>query len=51
MGHIPNSCVTCPYEHCCNTAMAFSDCHFYGVRNEKVSLATRLKNFFGKLFK
>ena len=51
MGNIPNNCVTCPFEHSCNTAMAFPDCHFYGIRNEKVSPVTRLKNFFGKLFK
>ena len=48
MGNIPNSCVTCPYEHSCNTAMAFPDCHFYNMRKERVSLITRLKNLFGK---
>lgn len=51
MGNIPNSCVTCPFEHSCNTAMAFSDCHFYYARNEHTPLMTRLKNYFGKLFK
>ena len=51
MGNIPNNCVTCPYEHSCNTAMAFSDCHFYDARINRISLMTRLKNYFGKLFK
>ena len=51
MGNIPSSCVTCPYEHSCNTAMAFSDCHFYYARNEHISLVTQFKNFLNKLFK
>ena len=51
MSNIPVSCVTCPYESSCNTAMALSDCHFYYARNEHISFVTRLKNYFGKLFK
>ena len=51
MGNIPNNCVTCPYEHSCNTAMAFPDCHFYYVRNEHISLMAQFKNFLNKLFK
>ena len=51
MGNIPNSCVACPFESSCNTAMAFPDCHFYGARTERISLVTRLKNYLGKLFK
>ena len=51
MGNIPNNCVTCPFEHSCNTAMAFPDCHFYYARNEKKSFVTQLKKLFGKVFK
>lgn len=50
MGNIPNSCVACPFEHSCNTAMAFPDCHFYHARNEKTPLATKLKHLLGKIF-
>lgn len=48
MGYVPNSCTTCPYENCCDTAMAFADCRFYYP--EKVSFLTKLKNLFGKVF-
>jgi hypothetical protein len=50
MANIPNSCISCPYENSCNTAIAFSDCHFYSMRKEKISLMSHLRNLFGKLF-
>ena len=51
MGQIPSSCVTCPFEHSCNTAMVFEDCHFFYARKEKYSLVAHLKNLFGKIFR
>lgn len=51
MGHIPSSCVTCPFENSCNTAMSFSDCHFYYARKEEQSFMARLKKLFGKVFR
>ena len=50
MGNIPNSCIACIFESSCNTGMNLPDCHFYGIRNEKISFVKRLKNFFGKVF-
>ena len=51
MGNIPNSCVTCPYESSCNTAMDFTDCRFYYARKNKPTIMAQLKKIFGKIFK
>ena len=50
MGQIPISCATCPYENCCDTAMAFEDCHFYYAREEKITFLMKIKYLLGKVF-
>lgn len=47
---IPNSCLSCPFESSCNSAMGLSGCHFY-YEDNKNSFISRLKENFGKLFK
>ena len=51
MGRIPNNCVTCAYESCCNTAFNMPDCRFYYARKERTPFTIKLKKLFGKIFK
>lgn len=50
MSHIPADCTVCPYERTCDTAMFYSDCIYYEIRNSKVSLFARIKKLIGKVF-
>ena len=46
---IPSSCANCAYESTCATAMNMRDCRFY-AEAKKVSIFSRLKSLFGKVF-
>lgn len=50
MNSVPGSCMSCPFERCCDSAYGACNCSFASVINHDTFIM-KLKNIFGKLFK
>ena len=48
---IPNSCLSCQFEHCCDSAMGLSGCHYANFIIIKTPLTVRLKKLLVKIFR
>ena len=47
----PKSCMSCPFDYKCNSSMNAPGCHFYPyAKAEKVTMISRIKSLFGKIF-
>ena len=50
MNKIPENCVVCPFERCCDSAYGAYNCSFKSCIEEDTFI-NQLKNLFGKIFK
>ena len=50
MNRIPENCVVCPFERCCDSAYGAYNCSFKSCIEEDTFIM-KLKNIFGKFFK
>lgn len=47
---IPNSCLSCEFESCCDSAMGLPGCKYSTFIKEKTTLKTKIKKLLIKLF-
>ena len=52
MCNVPKDCLNCIFETSCDSAMNMDGCRYCGLlKEEKISIVDRIRNYFGKFFK
>ena len=52
MCNVPKDCLNCIFDTRCDSGMNMGNCRYCGLlKEEKISIIDRIKNYFGKFLK